>query len=49
MGMIFLGQAHGLFQNRVRQTALDLNDNRFVVLVRDNHTLQNALRHFRRP
>src|SRR5215217_3462507 len=47
VGVILLGQADGLFQDRVQQGALDLDDDSLVALVGDDHAFENTFRHLR--
>jgi hypothetical protein len=47
MRMIFLGAPHRLFEQRMRKPALDLDDNRLVLLVADYDSVKNAPWHDR--
>src|SRR5258708_5424721 len=49
MRMVVLRTAHRLFQERMRETALDLDDQSLVLLVADDDALENSLRHGFRP
>src|SRR5471030_1332555 len=49
MGMIILRAPHRLLQERMRETALDLDDQSLVLLVADDDALENSLRHGFRP
>ena len=40
-----VGAAHGLLQDRMREAALDADNDRLVLLVADHHALQRSLRH----
>src|SRR6185312_5502690 len=45
MRLVLLRAAHGLLHDRVRETALDIDDDGLVVLVADDGALQDALWH----
>src|SRR5215212_9471682 len=45
VGVVVLRPAHGLLEDRVRETALGLHDDRLVLLVADHDALQKALWH----
>src|SRR5690348_14490545 len=49
MCMVLLAQAHGLLQNRMGQTPLDLDHDGLVVLVAHHNTFKDAFRHHASP
>src|ERR1700750_813519 len=45
VGVVLLRPAHGLLHGRVRETPVDADDNRLVLLVADDDALERTLRH----